>query len=47
MTGQNLDAAVMTLMEFGYEQELVTRALNASFNNPDRAAEMLMSVSLA
>ncbi len=45
VTGQSLELAVMHLMELGYEQELVTRALNASFNNPNRAAEMLVTVS--
>ncbi len=45
VTGQNVDAAVI-LMESGNEQEL-TRAPSASFNNPGRAAKMLMSVSLA
>ena len=47
MTGTDLDEAVSNLMALGYEQDAVTRALNASFNNPDAAAEMLLSVSAA
>ncbi|XP_064387081.1 UV excision repair protein RAD23 homolog A-like [Halichondria panicea] len=43
VTGPDLDEATSNLMALGYEQDQVIRALNASFNNPDRAAELLMT----
>jgi UV excision repair protein RAD23 len=42
--GSEYEAALESLMGMGYERAEVVRALRASFNNPDRAAEYLLTV---
>jgi UV excision repair protein RAD23 len=41
--GEARTQAVTMLMEMGYERAQVDRAMRAAFNNPDRAAEYLMT----
>ncbi|CAI8047079.1 UV excision repair protein RAD23 homolog B, partial [Geodia barretti] len=41
--GSEYEAALESLMGMGYERAEVVRALRASFNNPDRAAEYLLT----
>ena len=44
VTGAKLDETIASLMGMGFEREKVVRALRAAYNNPDRAAEYLLTV---
>lgn len=44
--GSEYEEAVTNLMAMGFERDQVVRALHASYNNPDRAVEYLMNVSI-
>lgn len=41
--GEELDAVITRIMDMGYGREEVERALRASFNNPERAVEYLLT----
>ncbi|ORX90166.1 UV excision repair protein Rad23 [Basidiobolus meristosporus CBS 931.73] len=43
VTGPEYEAAINNMIEMGFEREQVTKALRASFNNPERAVEYLMN----
>ena len=45
VTGQQYENMMMELMSMGFERDQCVRALRASYNNPDRAVEYLLSVS--
>lgn len=46
MTGAEYEAMLTEIMSMGYERERVVAALRASFNNPHRAVEYLLTVRM-
>jgi UV excision repair protein RAD23 len=44
VVGPEVEGMVVNLMGLGFERDQVIQALRASFNNPDRAAEYLLTV---
>lgn len=45
VTGAEYEAMLTEIISMGYERERVVAALRASFNNPHRAVEYLLTVS--
>ena len=43
-TGSQYEVAVNNLVEMGFPRDQVVAAMRAAFNNPDRAADYLMTV---
>ena len=43
LTGETYERAIQEMMSMGFERDQVVRAMRASFNNPDRAVEYLLS----
>jgi UV excision repair protein RAD23 len=42
--GDSYETAISNLVEMGFPRDQVVAAMRAAFNNPDRAAEYLMTV---
>ena len=47
LMGSALETSVNEMVSMGFPKEMVMRAMRASYNNPHRAVEYLMNVSVA
>jgi hypothetical protein len=46
VVGAEYENAIQNIVEMGFDREQVVKAMRASFNNPNRAVEYLMTVCL-
>ena len=44
MSGPALQSSINNMVEMGFERAEVMKAMKASYNNPERAVEYLMTV---
>ena len=47
LTGSALEDTINNMKSMGFSEDLIRKALTLSYNNPDRAVELLVTVSIA